>query len=155
MNHSTHAANRQSKPHRNGSSRNFRSFYFRKIKLSCEKHEIQHHVKITHYTHTPHTVSHIIWAPWIWLTSGTTVGLRELVRTDVLLELFLPITYIHAYTLKSIRIHLVLRFCTVSWSYLMNSSISSIILFLMNPRVYYRFKIFVGLASQNITQWIM
>ncbi len=34
----------------------------------------------------------MIRAPWIRLTSGPTIGLRELVRTDVLLELLLPVT---------------------------------------------------------------
>ncbi len=35
----------------------------------------------------------MIRAPWVRLTSGPTIGLRELVRTDVFLELFLPIVY--------------------------------------------------------------
>ncbi len=33
----------------------------------------------------------MIRAPWVRLTSGPTIGLRELARTDIFLELFLPV----------------------------------------------------------------
>ncbi len=47
--------------------------------------------------------------------------------------IFMERSYVLYYSrLKSIRIYLVLRFCTVSWSY---SSISSVVLFLIKPLV--------------------
>ncbi len=57
-------------------------------------------------------------------------------------------------SLKYIRVHLVLCFCTISWSYfVMNLNISSMILFLIKRTSNYRFKKVVGLASQKITMF--